>query len=118
MALEVAFSLGIGFQEEAVVETHFGLDGMFCADPMDGSFDFAVRGCAAALAVEICCAAEFQDSAGCIFDHLIAPDDIRILETDLATGSQAEILRRRIFHEIAIFNVKLTAEGNFASTGV
>ena len=59
MALEVGCGLGIGFQEEAIVETYFSTDRVCCANPVDCPFDFTIRVRAAALAVKIRCALEF-----------------------------------------------------------
>src|SRR5207245_7848064 len=92
----------------------FGFNGMRGAHPMDRAVYFTGGGWPAGLAAEVGGAVEFHNVTGGILHHLIALDDVRVFKTDFAAGTEPEIFRRRILHEIIPFNVKDAVEGNFA----
>ena len=79
MLLEITFRIRLGNREEPVVKAHFGIHRLRGADPVDGAFDFAARGRAAAFAVEVSGAAQLDYFPGVVLYYLIALDDVGIL---------------------------------------
>ena len=55
-------------------------------------------------------AAQLDDLAGGVLDHLGAGDEIGVTKADLAAWSQAEELLRRIFHEVVALDEDFAAE--------
>jgi hypothetical protein len=78
------------------------------------AFDLTVA--AAASRIRIVTATQFEHVAIVILDHFIATDDIAESKPDFATGFQAEILSRRILHEIVLLNVQFSRERHLALT--
>ena len=60
---KIAAGVGLRDGEKAVVETHFSIDGVSRADPVDSAFYLAIRVRAAGFALEISGATQLDDFA-------------------------------------------------------
>ena len=85
--------------------------------PVQGTLDFTAAGRATALGFRVIAAAKFHDLAALfVFDHLLAFNDIGVLQTDFPAWRQTEKFAGRIFHEIILFNIQFAGKRQFART--
>src|SRR5260221_11148878 len=85
---------------------------------MNGAFDFANRGWATGLAVQIGDAFDLQDVPSSICHDFFALDNVAVFQADFAAGPEAEILRRRVLHETFALVVKDAAEWDCPQSSV
>src|ERR1041385_1396397 len=93
--LEIAGGVRFSDGKQPVVQSHFGVDCLRGADPVDRALDFAAGISPAALAVEIGRAAQFSDPARSVLHHLVALDNIGVFEARLAARTEPEVFWRR-----------------------
>ena len=118
MLLEITVRIRLGHGEEAVVETHLGVERVRGADPVNGALDLAPGGRAAGLAVQVGGATEFGDVAVGVLHHFLALDDVGVFEAHFAAGFEAEEFGRRHFHEVVLLDEQFAREGNLPLTCV
>src|SRR5437773_2416113 len=104
MLLEIAFCIRLRYREQALVKTDFAIDSLRSRDPMDGTFNLTSGGWAARLTVQIRRASQLNHFADLVLQHVIAANNVSILEPHFASGPKAKIFWRRRFHEIIPFN--------------
>ena len=83
--------------------------------PVNGALDLAAVHRHAVAGLKISRAADFHDLAIVILDDLVALDDIRAHQSNLAVRLETLELRRRHLSEIALFDIQLTGERNLAA---
>ena len=83
--------------------------------PVNGALDLAAVHRHAVAGLKVSRAADFHDLAVVVLDDLVALDDIRAHQTNLAVRLETLELRRRNLREIALFDIQLTGERNLAA---
>src|SRR3954469_16892999 len=91
--LEVPVCVRLWYREQAIVQPHFGINRVWCADPVNRAFDLSAGRGAAGFAVKVRGATEFADGTGSVFEDLVAFYDVGILQPNLAAGPQPKIFR-------------------------
>ena len=97
---------------------NFGGHGVRRRDPVQGSLDLAAVRRIPPSGFGIVRAAEFDDLAGGILDHVRAGDEIGVAKPHLPAGRQPEELPGRILHEISALDEDFPAEGHGAGAGL
>jgi hypothetical protein len=59
-----------------------------------------------------------HDIPGRVLDHILAFDDVRVLQAYLAARLETEVLRRRHLHEIIAFDPDFPGEWNFPGASI
>ena len=85
--------------------------------PVDGALDLAAVDRHAVAGLEVGGAADLDDLAVVILDDLVALDDIRAHQTDLAVRLETLELRGRNLGEVALFDIQLAGERYLAGAG-
>ena len=99
--------LRLGLGEEPLIQPHLRIDRMRRAHPVDRPLHLAARRRAARFGIQIRRASQLHHGARRVLHHLVAPDDIRILQPHLAARLEPEILWRGHFHEVVLLDPQL-----------
>src|SRR5579862_4633498 len=81
---------------------------------MDSSFDFLPAICSAAFRIGIISAMELSNISLRVFYDALTLDDVRVPETHLFAGREAEIFRRRNLLEIVLLDINFFGERNLS----
>ena len=98
--------------KQAVEHAHLGVDGVLCADPVQGSLHLAAVGGVATTGGRVVGAMDAGDVALGIFLHALGGDEIGIAQSHLAAQAQAEILLGSLLHKVLALDIELAAERN------
>src|SRR5574344_315932 len=101
--------------KQSVVNSNFGINGMTCRNPMQGTLNFAFATRHSTLAALVVCYMNLRNFSFGIFYNAFAFNDVGTFESHLLTNCHTEELLRRIFHKIVTFYVQLVAEWYFAN---
>src|SRR5437879_943239 len=97
---EILGCIWFGDSKKTIVETHFSVNRVSSAHPMDRAFDLAVRCRSASFAAQVSGAMQLDDVARRILHHLIALDDVGVFQTNFSAGPQTVVFRWRRFQKI------------------
>ena len=103
------------FSEQTVKQTHWRLDRMLGADPMNHALYFAVFWLLVQRIV-IDTAEHFGDVALGVFHHVVTFDNVSVPQADLATFFKTEKLAVGFFLEVCLLNKETATEWNFTHT--
>src|SRR5581483_5580384 len=117
VGVEVAVSAGIGAGEETVIHAHLGGHGVLRREPVQRRLRPAPVGGVAAARLRIVGAAELDDLAARVLDHIGAGHEVGAAQTHFAAGGEAEELAWRVLHEVVAFDPELAREGHLACPG-
>src|SRR5690348_5180708 len=117
VGVEVAVSAGIGAGEQTVIDTHLGGHGVLGREPVQRRLRPAPVGGVAAARLRIVGAAELDDLAARVLDHVGAGHEVGVAQTHFAAGGEAEELAWRVLHEVVAFDPELAREGHLACPG-
>ena len=104
--------------EELVVKHQCRFLGVLCGEPMNGALDLSSINGIAVFGFEIGSAMQLLDRAVIVLDDLVATNDIRAHQANLAIGLHTEELGRRNLCKIVRIDIDLTGKCNLASAGI
>jgi len=115
----VAFLDGVGvfFQEQVLVKTHFCIHRVIGRDPVDGGLHFASIGRVATAGFGIASAVNFGDGACSVLDDVGTLDEVSAAKAHFGAWREAKELLGRIFAEVVLLDVKLAREDDVAGAG-